>query len=191
MKLREYRQELRSKQQKNVFGNTPKNDEDLNNYIQNMVNDGVIDTLLILTSLLASLSFAFFIGLLSVNSAVIESSTSIKIAIFLISISLSLNTLFSLIIFHSKNRSDSQGIHVLCITLTKSYIRILYGISMFSLPLGFLFLIYYFSPFIFIFSFIFICILLFLWNKAEEDSRQVFKKLNLLNNKTQESNDQN
>lgn len=191
MKLREYRQKLRRKQRNNVFGNIPKNDEDLKNYIQNMINDGVIDTLLILTSLLASLSFAFFIGLLSVSSTVIESSTSIKIAIFLISTSLSLNTLFSLIIFHAKNRGDSQGIHVLCIILTKSYIRILYGISMFSLPLGFLFLIYYFSTFIFIFSFIFICILLFLWNKAEEDSRQVFKKLNLLNNKTQESNDQN
>ncbi|MEI9535060.1 hypothetical protein [Moellerella wisconsensis] len=191
MKLGEYRNKLRKKRHNEIFGSIPKNDESFKNHIQSMIKDDLINTLLIITSLMASLSFAFFIGLLSVSPTVIDTSISIKIAIFLISISLSLNTLFSLIIFHAKSRGNYQDISVLCITLTKSSIRILYGVAIFSLPIGLLFLIYYFSPFIFIISFVFICILLFLWNKAEEDSKEIFNNLQSLNEVKQENNHNN
>ncbi|MGG4664463.1 hypothetical protein [Providencia vermicola] len=189
MKKKEFTNTLRTRRFNSVFGSTPKDDEALNEHIKKMMDDKLLSTWLIMTSLMASLSFAFFIGLLSVSSKVIDNSISIKVTIILFSISLSLNTIFSLMIFHAKDRDNIDNISILYIAFTMPKIRFLYGIAIFSLPIGMFSLIYYFSPLVFSIVFILSFIFLYIWNKSEETAKEKLAKIKKFNEKHVENKD--
>ncbi|MGJ7074422.1 hypothetical protein [Morganella morganii] len=151
--------------------------EKLQRYIEIVKEQKLVNLWFIVSSTLASLSFAFFIGLLSIKPNEISSSLSLTITMILLSISLFLNSYLTVIFFGIKSHPSENDEDVLYTSMSTNIMRFIHTSSFLILPAGIATLILYFSTTVFFISTTLLFVFIYIWSKVDESvkSKGIFK----------------
>lgn len=152
-------------------------DEKLLHYIKIVKEQKLVNLWFIVSSTLASLSFAFFIGLLSIKPDEISSSLSLTLTIISLSISLFLNSYLTVIFFGIKSHPSENDEEILYASMSTNVMRFIHTSSFFILPIGIATLISYYSITIFFISTTLFFAFIYIWSKIDESvkSKGIFK----------------
>ncbi|SGD90309.1 Uncharacterised protein [Mycobacterium tuberculosis] len=152
-------------------------DEKLLHYIKIVKEQKLVNLWFIVSSTLASLSFAFFIGLLSIKPNEISSSLSLTLTIISLSISLFLNSYLTVIFFGIKSHPSKNDEEILYASMSTNVMRFIHIFSFLMLPIGIATLILYYSITIFFISITLFFAFIYIWSKIDESvkSKGIFK----------------